>query len=92
MKTAGKIVLALVAVGVFLYFFDIRVANGRVEVSRRDGNSRSRIDRAVGGLAERKAPGRIPPAQVEEPPSNDPHRDLPKSDRRALEAILEEEP
>ena len=92
MKTAGKIVLALVAVGVFLYFFDIRVADGRVEISRRDGASRSRIDRAVGGLADRQAPGRTPPAQVEDPPVVEPHRDLPKSDRRALEAILEEEP
>ena len=92
MKTAGKILLALVAVGVFLYFFDIRVVGGRVEIARRDGASRSKIDRAVGGLADRTAPERIPSVESGDPPIIEPHRDLPKSDRRALEAILEEEP
>lgn len=123
MRTAGKIILALATIGVFLYFFDIRVVDGRVELSRRDDASRARIDRAVGGLSDRgaaspapapppaPAPSRIKPAPAQPaapaakpapaPPAapaakpterTAPHRDVPKSDRRALEALLEEAP
>lgn len=90
MKTAGKVLLALVAIGVFLYFFDVRWVDGRIEISRRDDSSRARIDRAVGKLGQRAAePARPAPTMAKEPPKPG-HRDVPKRDREALESILEE--
>lgn len=90
MKTAGKVLLALVAVGVFLYLFDVRWVDGRIEISRRDDSSRARIDRAVGELGQRAAEPNRPAPTIGSEPAKPEHRDVPKRDREALEDILEE--
>lgn len=103
MKWAGKLLLALLAMGVFLYLFEVGFREGRIVVERRGPGHQQDIERAVndvrersGGLGERlrggagtgNAKDQATPAQATGTPAHDQPSDR---DREQLADLLDEE-